>query len=59
MNRNVYLSNNSSAKLLNKHAPIKQKPPFEFESENRIRIASDVKERFGVSHGGTKKKRKK
>ena len=48
----------SIGKTLDKNIPTSSKP-FEFASEKRKRIAKELKEAFGFSHGGTKKKKKK
>ena len=48
----------SIGKTLDKNISTSNKP-FEFASEKRKRIAKELKEAFGFSHGGTKKKKKK
>ncbi len=73
MNRNVYLNNanrsvpkDNLGRFVDKgdSGPYKPKeePKIEFGSEKRKRLSSEIKERFGFSHGGTnshKKNKKK
>ena len=73
MNKNVYLNNmnrsitpkdNLGRFVDNKEGNFKPKEErkIEFGSEKRKRISSEIKERFGFSHGGTnthKKNKKK
>lgn len=61
MNKNVYLSNsnNRMATTIANMSYGKSAKPAEFPSQRRTRIAGEIKEAFGFTHGGTSKYKKK
>ena len=62
MNKNVYLSNSNNrmaTTIANMNHCSKSSKPAEFPSQRRVRVAGEIKEAFGFSHGGTSKHKKK
>lgn len=51
--------NDRMLNMINNMSRSKSKKPAEFPSQKRARIAGEIKEAFGFSHGGTSKHKKK